>query len=89
MMDLEDRIKEHVLQGLVEHMHDKMGDGLADKFKAPLEVTVGADSADGLAKGLDHAKDLADMAPDDDDKSEDMGLLGSLLDDDDDDKMKG
>lgn len=90
MDDLEQKIKEKLLEGLIEHMHGKMGDDLSAKYpKKALEVSVAAPDKTHLAEGLSHAKDLAesgDLGASDEGSDEDrlMALMGD--DDDEDDK---
>ena len=92
--DLEDRIKEKLLEGLIEHMEDRMGSDMEAKFpKAPMEVSVGAATKEGLAEGLDHAKKIAEGSPPDmdgdgdgDDEARLMAMMGK--DDDDDEMMR-
>lgn len=82
MNDLEDRMKEKLLEGLIEHMQGRMGDDLGAKFpKKAMEVSVAAPDKEGLAEGLDHAKEVASG-----DEGDDEDRLMELLGEDDDDK---
>lgn len=90
MDDLEQKIKDKLLEGLIEHMQDRMGGDLESKFpKKSMEVSVAAPDKEGLAKGLDHAQSLAE-GPGDEGSDEDrlMELLGED-DDDKEDDLKG
>lgn len=83
---LEQRIKEKLLEGLVEHMDAKMGDDLAAKFpKKSMEVSVAAPDKEKLAEGLDHAKHLAAEVPMQDEESDEDRLMALMGDDDKDD----
>jgi hypothetical protein len=90
MDDLESKIKQKLLEGLIEHMHDRMGSDLGAKFPQA-EVKVAADSPDELKKGLDHAKEIVSDhgmphgEPDGDEGSDEDRLM-ALLGEDDDDK---
>lgn len=89
MDDLEQKMKEKLLEGLIEHMDDKMAGDLKGLHpKAPMEVTVGADDPKHLAVGLAHAKELAESHPEmdgDSDEDSDEDRLMELLGKDDDD----
>ena len=91
MDSLEQRIKEKLLQGLIEQMENKMGGDLDKQFpKKSLEVSVAAPDKEHLAEGLDKAKDIAenaDIGPDEDsDEQRLMELLGKGDDDEDEDQ---
>jgi hypothetical protein len=90
---LEQKMKEKLLEGLIEHMEGKMGDDMGSKFPKAMEVSVAAPDSEHLAQGLDHAKSLAEGGdlgePQDEGSDEDrlMALLGD--DDEEDDDRKG
>lgn len=87
MEDLEQKMKEKLLEGLIEHMQNKMGDGLASKFpKKPMEVSVAAADPDKLKEGLGKAQDL--IGSDDQDEKSDEDRLMDLLGDEEDDDEK-
>lgn len=88
MDPLEQKMKEKLLEGLVEHMQGKMGDDLDSKYpKKALEVSVAAPDKEGLAEGLEHAHDIA--APSDSAEGSDEDRLMELLGEDDDDDKVG
>ncbi len=92
MDDLESKMKDKLLEALIDHMHGRMGDDLSDRLK-PMEVSVAAPDPSSLAEGLDHAKQLAesgDMPSGDVEESDDDRLMAALGDgdDDEDDKEK-
>jgi hypothetical protein len=65
------------------------GDSLSSKFKKPLEVSVAAPDKEGLAEGLDHAKEIAEGADlGDSDESDEDRLMALLGEDDEDDHIK-
>lgn len=84
--DIEDMIKQKLLEHLIESMGDKSG----DRLKPPMAVEVAAKDKAGLSDGLDKAKDALPSIPEsggeDDDESRLMDLLGE--DDDEDEKDK-
>lgn len=85
MDDLESKLHQKLLEGLIEHMQGRMGDDLAAKFpQKGLEVSVAAPDKDSLSDGLAKAKDITDS---DGDSDEDR-LMAALGDDDDDDEDK-
>jgi hypothetical protein len=92
---LEQKMKEKLLEGLIEHMQDKMGQGLEAKYpKKAVEVSVAAPDKDKLLEGLDHAKELTEHAPEmhPSDETSDEDRLMALMDqedDDDEDDKKG
>lgn len=88
MDSMEQKLKEKLLEGLIEHMNDKMGGDLESKFapKKALSVEVAAPDKEGLAAGLEHAHDLADGDSDSDQGSDEDRLMALLGDDDEDDK---
>lgn len=92
MDPLEQRMKEKLLEGLIEHMQGRMGDDLEAKFpKKAVEVSVAAPDKDGLAEGLGHAKELAEsgeLGHEDEGSDEDrlMALMGHGDKDDDEDE---
>lgn len=91
MDDLESKMKDKLLEGLIEHMQGRMGDDLSTRLK-PMEVSVAAPDADSLAEGLDHAKKLTeggDMPAADGDESDDDRLMAAFGDGDDDEDDKG
>lgn len=86
MDDLETKIKEQLLDSLIEHMSDKMGeDPRLGKHKA-MEVSVAAPDKEGLAAGLEHAQSLAEKAPEEGGEGSDEERLMDLLGSDDGDK---
>lgn len=46
--------------GLLKELQKVMGDSMTDDIKGLKKITVAAPSKDGLAKGLEHAKELID-----------------------------
>jgi hypothetical protein len=89
--DIEDMIKQKLLEDLIDQMGDKSGDRLSPPG---LAVKVAAPDKEGLSEGLDKAKDAlpnipepgkeAEAAPSEDD--DESRLLALLSDDDDEDK---
>lgn len=86
--DIEQKVKEALLESLI----DKMSDDNGSRLKPGLAVKVAAPDKEGLAAGLDKAKEELPgipegkdetTPPEDDDESR---LLALLADDDDDDK---
>lgn len=74
MDDLEQKMKTKLLQGLIEHMGDKMGDGLSAKFpKKPVEIGI-TEKMDGGAKPHDIGAS-ATNADDDSDEDRLMQLM--------------
>ncbi|GAC1460087.1 MAG: hypothetical protein NVSMB70_05430 [Chamaesiphon sp.] len=61
MDDLEQKIKQKLLEGLVEHMQGKMGESLSSKYPSEkaMEVSVAAPDKEHLAEGLEHAHAMA------------------------------
>lgn len=93
MDNLEQKIKEKLLESLIEHMQDKMGGDLDKAYpKKALEVSVAAPDKEHLAQGLDKAKELAQSSDLDshdadshgDDEHRLMALLGKDDDEDED-----
>lgn len=94
MDDLETRMKEKLLEGLIEHMHGKMGEDMGAKFPhKAMEVSVAAPDKEKLAEGLEHAKGLigkegspeeeaAESPAEEEDEDRLMALLGEKDDDD-------
>lgn len=92
----EQSIKLQLLQSLLDHLDNWGGDSLESKFKPKMSVEVAAPDKEGLAEGLDHAKDIAqspeldslssdsDQGGEDSDEQRMLELLGK--DDDDQDK---
>lgn len=78
--DIEDLIKQRLLEDLIE----KMGDQSGDRLKPPMAVEVEADDKKGLSAGLDKAKGALPDAPEGDDESR----LMDLLDEDEDDEHR-
>lgn len=90
--DIEDMIKQKLLEDLIDQMGNKSGDRLMPKG---LAVQVEAPDKDHLSAGLDHAKDSLSQVPepgeeggDDDDLSRLMEMAGKE-DDEDDDLKRG
>lgn len=54
--EMEKKIKEKLLEGLIEHMEDKMAGGM--KPEKGMAVEVAAPDKEKLAEGLDKAKDI-------------------------------
>lgn len=83
--EMEQMIKEKLLEGLI----DKMSGGMADRMKPKdLGVEVQAPDKEHLAEGLDKAKDILgkDVASDDGGDEDDEQRMLELLDHDDDEK---
>lgn len=104
MDDLEQKLKEGLLEDLIDHMSSGMGDKLKPKG---LAVEVAAPDKDKLAQGLDKAKDVLGTLPSEsneessenelpsdlegtshDSDSDEARLLQLLQDDDDEDDQK-
>lgn len=93
MSDLEQKIKESLLEDLIEKMSEKTGDRVKPKG---LSVEVAAPDKSKLAEGLDKAKSVLGSVPDTEEASESpsdeddeqrlMQLLGHH-DDDEEDKV--
>lgn len=82
--DLESKMKDKVLEGLIEHMHDKLGDDLSSKFSPKgMGVAVEAPSKERLIEGMDRAKAI--MGKSDDDKGPDDEIAHG--DENDEDKL--
>lgn len=73
MSPAHEKAKGTVLSDLMDHLE---GMGM-DKVKGLKKVTVASDSKEGLAKGLDKAKEIATQAPDSEEGSEDESAEGS------------
>ncbi len=87
MDDLEQMIKQRLLEDLIDKMSDQSGDRLKPKG---MSVEVAAPDKDKLAEGLEKAKGLVGSAPEasaspgeDDDEQR---MLQLLAEDDEDDK---
>lgn len=84
--DMEQMIKEKLLEDLIGKMSDGMGDRMKPKG---LGVEIQAPDKAHLAEGLDKAKDLVshtDAMPESGDGDDDEQRLMDLLGDDDDEK---
>lgn len=91
MDSLEQKMKEKLMEGLIEHMTDQMGMGLESKFpKKAMEVSVAAPDEKALMEGLDKAKEVTGEASDGDREESDEDRLMQLLseDEEDEDKLK-
>lgn len=87
MNDLEQKLKEGLLEDLIAHMSNGMGDHMKPKSMA---VEVAAPDESKLAEGLDKAKDvLGDSDAGDSDEESDESRLMQLLDDEDEEDDKG
>lgn len=91
MDDLEQMIKERLLQDLIEKMSDQSGDRLKPKG---LAVEVAAPDKEHLSDGLDQAKDAVGSIPsqgespsEEDDEQRLMELLGDDEDEEKDSKF--
>lgn len=86
MDDLEERMKQKILEGLRDHMMDRMGDGMAEKFpKKAMEVSVMAPDKEHLSEGLGKAKEMAEGEHgDDSDEDRLMAMMGDHDEDDED-----
>ena len=98
MDDLEQKLKEGLLENLIEHMSNGIGDSMKPKG---LAVEVAAPNKDKLAEGLDKAKDVLGSIPEpseeggleseespDDEESDEERLLKLLSGEDDEDEMR-
>ncbi len=92
MDDLEQKLKEGLLENLIEHMSNKMGDSMKPKG---LAVQVAAPDKEHLAEGLDKAKGVLGEMPEESESGHDSGeesdedRLMELLGEDDEDDKKG
>lgn len=97
MDDLEQKLKEGLLENLIEHMSDTMGSRMKPKGVA---VEVAAPDKARLAEGLDKAKGVVGSMPDhgepdgdeaggeDSDEERLMQLLAEGDDDEDDERLR-
>ena len=74
------KIKEDVLQELIDLMEEKEGESLKAKFKPMQKVEVISDDKDGLEEGLEKAKEiLPEEMPMDEESEEDPEDMRRLM----------
>jgi hypothetical protein len=62
--DLEGKMKEKLLEGLIEHMHGKMGEHMMGRMpKKEMEVSVAAPDKEHLKEGINKAKAFVEKSP--------------------------